>query len=74
MTIRKGDTVAFVDNSSKDMWPASDNHPSHTIYPEFDAKSAVPPGGTFSFRFDKVGVWGYHDHLKPNCDGSVTVQ
>lgn len=74
ITIKKGDTVKFANNSTKNMWPASNNHPSHTIYPEFDAKGDISPGGTYSFTFTKTGAWGYHDHSKLNCGGIITVQ
>lgn len=74
ITIANGDTITFVNNSTRDMWPASDNHPSHTIYPEFDPGQSIAPGGSYSFTFSKSGTWGFHDHNKPNCDGTVTVQ
>ncbi len=74
ITIKKGDTVQFTNNSSRDMWPASDSHPSHTIYPEFDASSSIGAGGVYSFTFTKTGSWDYHDHLKPSCRGIVIVQ
>lgn len=74
ITIANGDTIKFSNNSNKDMWPASDNHPSHTIYPEFDAGQSIAPGGSYSFTFTKTGTWGFHDHNKPNCDGVITVK
>jgi plastocyanin len=74
LTIKRDETVKFVNNSNKYMWPASDDHPSHSIYPEFDSKSGIAPGGTYSFIFTKVGAWGYHDHNKPGCNGTITVQ
>ena len=72
-TINKGDTVVFTNNSSSKMWPASDNHPSHTKYPEFDAKRSIANGETYSFTFEKSGTWGMHDHIKDSCEGSITV-
>lgn len=74
VTIKKNDTVRFTNNSTKNMWPASDNHPSHTLYSEFDANSSIAPGGKYSFTYTKTGSWGYHDHLKPSCTGTITVQ
>ncbi len=74
LTIKKGDTVKFTNNAGRNMWPASNDHPSHTIYPEFDAKKAFSKGSTWSFTFDKAGTWGYHDHLKDSCTGTITVQ
>jgi plastocyanin len=74
-TIKVGDIITFLNKSTnKDMWPASDDHPSHAIYPEFDAKHKIDPGGSFSFKFTRKGSWKYHDHLKPNCGGIITVQ
>jgi plastocyanin len=74
LTIKKGDTVKFTNDSTRNFWPASDDHPSHSIYPEFDAKQAIAPGSFYAFTFSKVGTWGYHDHLKPGCKGTITVQ
>src|SRR3989338_9888914 len=46
-----GTSVTWRNESSKPMWTASDPHPMHTIYPEFDAKVGVEPGGSYSFTF-----------------------
>lgn len=73
-TIDAGDTVRFTNNSSFDMWPASNNHPSHDIYSEFDSTADIIPGNTYSFMFLNTGAWGYHDHNKPSCTGTITVQ
>lgn len=74
ITIKNGDIVVFKNNSDKDFWPASAPHPTHTAYPEFDAKAAVAPGKIFQFKFTKPGKWGFHDHLTPTAFGSVTVE
>ncbi len=75
ITIKNGDTVRFTNNaSSRKMEPASDDHPSHEEYSEFDAKNGISPSGTYSFTFTKTGSWGYHDHIKPSCTGVITVQ
>lgn len=74
LTIKAGETVVFKNNSSKDFWPASAVHPTHAIYPEFDAKKAIEAGGTYSFTFTRVGSWKYHNHLNPADTGTITVQ
>lgn len=74
LTINSGDTVVFKNDSTKSFWPASGPHPTHTLYPEFDAKRAIAPGGTFSFTFLKVGTWPFHDHLNSTVSGSITVK
>jgi plastocyanin len=74
LTINKGDTVKFVNNGTKAIWPASAPHPTHTDYPAFDPKKAIAVGQSWSFTFDLVGTWKYHDHLNATRFGSITVQ
>lgn len=71
--IRRGDIVQWVNNDSVDHWPASDLHPTHGIYPEFDPQQPIPPGASWSFKFEKSGTWRMHDHLKPLWRGLVHV-
>lgn len=64
--IVKGSVVNFVNKSSIPLWVASDPHPGHTDYPEFDVvygRDRYPVmGENFSFTFEKVGTWEYHSH------------
>lgn len=66
VTIAKGSTVNFVNKSSIPIWVASDPHPEHTDYPEFDTPRVLgrmpQMGEDFSFTFEKVGTWKYHSH------------
>jgi len=73
LNIKVGDIVIFKNSGTTDFWPASNPHPTHTDYPEFDAKAAVPPGKTFQFKFLKPGSWGYHNHLNPSATGIINV-
>jgi plastocyanin len=73
VTIKKGGKVTFVNNSSSAMWPASAPHPSHTDYAGFDPKQGIIAGSSWTFTFDKVGTWSYHDHLNPTKFGKITV-
>ena len=88
ITIKVGDTVTFVNKDSSKHWPASDLHPVHMTYPGsdikkcdtaeaetiFDACKGLMQGEEYSFTFDRVGRWPYHDHLKPSFAGVVVVQ
>ncbi|MBI5530317.1 MAG: cupredoxin domain-containing protein [Candidatus Doudnabacteria bacterium] len=74
ITIKAGDYIMFKNKSTQDFWPASDPHPTHTGYPGFDSGKAVAAGAKFNFQFDKVGSWGYHDHLNPIIKGTVIVK
>lgn len=73
VTIQKGETVVFVNEVAQDRWPASNIHPTHEIYPEFDPKTTVGPGKSWEFTFDKAGTWKYHDHLLSTMSGTITV-
>ncbi|MBI4088440.1 cupredoxin domain-containing protein [Candidatus Kaiserbacteria bacterium] len=70
--IHKGDTVVFV-STGAEFWPASDVHPTHGIYSEFDPRTALQPHEQWKFRFDKAGVWSFHDHLEPQMRGKILV-
>ena len=74
ITINKGQSVRFVNNSDRLMWVASDFHPTHNIYPEFDADKGVPSGSFYEFKFEKLGTWNYHDHLNASKIGTVIVE
>lgn|SRR3989338_5165687 len=73
INIKVNDYVIFRNKSSVEFWPASAPHPTHTDYPEFDAKKAIAPGGKFQFQFQKAGAWKYHDHLNSSVYGVVNV-
>lgn len=74
ITVKKGGTVTFINQSSGGMWVASNPHPTHTDYPAFDEKASVGSGGSWSFTFDQVGSWGYHNHRNPSNLGTVIVE
>ncbi len=86
--INKGDSINFTAASGAgQMWIASDSHPNHQGYdgttrdqhcaPGYNGPTPFDqchPGAQFSFTFQKVGTWGYHNHLSPNNTGSITVK
>lgn len=82
VAIKKGDVVLFKNTGTEAMWPASAVHPSHDVYPEkggclgskFDACKGVKAGESWSFTFNSVGSWSYHDHLSPGLRGKIIVE
>lgn len=82
LTVAKGTTVTFKNDSSSSFYPASDPHPLHNGYPTtggcvgstFDACASIPSGSSWSFTFNIAGSWGYHNHLNPSQRGTVAVQ
>lgn len=74
LNIKVGDYVIFKNNSKNLLWPASDPHPAHSGYPDFDSKQAIQAGGKWQFQFKKSGEWKYHNHLNPSLTGVVVVK
>ena len=87
VTIAKGGTVTFVNQSSGQMWVASDEHPSHTGYDGSSrtthctaSYSGPAPfdqcgnGSQYSFTFDKTGAFDFHNHSGAQYGGVVIVQ
>lgn len=73
IVIRQDDTVVFSTELNAPFWPASNLHPSHLIYPEFDSKEKIDADKTWEFKFVKPGRFKYHDHLFANNIGLITV-
>lgn len=73
INIKSGTRVVFINETGGYSWPASDQHPSHTDYPEFDAKVPMKDGEVWPFVFKRVGKWSFHDHLGPAKKGVIKV-
>lgn len=74
ITVKIGDTVIFENLTGNKASVASDDHPTHLLYPEFDQYKTDQRGeDQFSFTFTEVGTWGYHDHLNADMVGTVIV-
>jgi len=74
LSVKQGTDVCFVNEDIRARWPASNIHPTHEIYSDFDPKKPVPSGETWCFTFTKSGIWNMHDHLLPEFVGTVTVE
>ena len=74
INIKRGMRVVWASEAPGYSWPASDPHPSHTNYPGFDPGEPLKTGEAWSFTFDKVGGWEYHNHLNPSHRGKIVVK
>ena len=73
LTVKKGQTVKFINNSAGNMWVAANPFPSSSEYPAFNEKAGVASGSSWSFTFDKVGTWYYHNHYVPAQGARIIV-
>jgi plastocyanin len=73
ITIEQGTTISFTTTTGRPHWPASNLHPTHDEYSEFDPMEPVPADESWSFTFDKAGDWTFHDHLRAYFTGEIVV-
>ena len=82
VTIKKGGTVTWSGPATMDV--ASGQHPTHTVYDGTSRSEHCAAGATasfdeckggsaYSFTFNKVGTWSYHDHANASAFGKVVV-
>lgn len=74
VTVDENSTLIFLNRDSNARWPASNVHPTHDLYPQFDPQKAIEPGGSWAFKPKKAGEWKYHDHLKPHFRAILIVE
>ena len=89
ITIKKGETVVWKNESKFMMWTASAVHPTHKAYPDtdiafcdlndetrimFDACKGIVLGQSWSFKFNNIGTWGYHNHSNSSHWGKIIVE
>ncbi|TSC66731.1 MAG: Uncharacterized protein CEO21_82, partial [Microgenomates group bacterium Gr01-1014_80] len=73
VTIDANSAVIFINEDKVDRWPASNIHPTHEIYPEFDPQKPIDLGQSWSFKPKKAGIFKFHDHLLPHFRGTLIV-
>ena len=73
VTVDVNSTIIFVNKDTESRWPASNVHPTHELYSEFDPKKPILPGESWPFNPKRAGEWRYHDHLFPHIRGVITV-
>lgn len=82
LTIKRGETVRFTNNSSNDVWIAADGS-AVQIYPrtksvcgssDLDSCEPFAPMDFWQFRFDIAGEWEVVNNLDKSMSGEVIVQ
>lgn len=83
LTIKKGQTVRFTNNSSEGLWAAATGA-SGKIYPAgngsecgqsaFDSCSPIGAGEFWEFTFKSTGTWSYQNNVDTKMTGNITVQ
>lgn len=74
LTIKAGTRVQWDNNSGGEISINSDEHPTHSLYPELNDLNIVTNDSNVSLVFDKPGTYTYHDHYNPSRTGTVVVE
>jgi plastocyanin len=69
ITVAKGGTVTWTNNDST----------AHTVVDDLSnvggpSSGDIPPGGTYSFTFNKTGSFQYHCSIHPSMRGTIVVK
>lgn len=73
LTIKKGQTVTWINQSGQDATVNSDPHPLHTDYLPLNL-GTFSDGQVLLLTFPKSGTYGYHNHLNPSERGTIIVE
>lgn len=82
LTVKRGETVRFTNNSSRNMWlmssggdggvyPASDSSCGQSA---FDTCVAYPPNEIWEFTFDVAGTWVFRNNVHKDDVGIIRVK
>jgi plastocyanin len=75
VTINLGEQVRFVNKDNLSMRITSNDIKGAPLYPGFDQQKSGGTGSTFTFLFNKAGLWPYHNlNGDPGVVGVVFVK
>lgn len=77
VTISKGSTIVWTNNSANTAYVTPDDHPNHTKYKgvwDDDGTGEIAPGETYSHTFSTTGTFTYHNHEDETQAGIVIVE
>lgn len=74
LQVSVGTTVTWTNTDTAPHRVASDPYPSNDGLSGFDSIEAFQTNGTYTYKFEKAGTFGYHDQQKPfDFKGTVVV-
>jgi plastocyanin len=73
LEVKVGATVAVKNESSQNVQFSSDDHPTHRLNQGMNLR-VLAPGESGMFIADKIGSWGFHDHINDSFTGTLIVK
>jgi plastocyanin len=74
LTIKPGTSIIFTDYGDDKMWVATDPYPKENGLRGFNSGQAWAKGQSYGYTFEKVGTYGYHNHVIPSDTGTIVVK
>lgn len=65
VTVRKGDSVSFVNEGAAAYWVVSDPHPAHSACSGFDSRRGLSAGESYTLIFPTATTCSFHNELDP---------
>lgn len=72
-TVKKGQTVTVKNDSTMSLQFSSDDHPAHRDNTELNM-TTLAAGQSGVFTPNKIGTWGFHDHINSQFTGTLVVE
>lgn len=73
ITVKKGQMVTWKNLDKVQHQVSADPYPTNASLPELGRGEVLEPGDEFSFYYDSVGTFSYHDNLNPYTFKGVIV-
>ena len=74
LTIKKGDSVRFVNNSDDEVSIKSEPNPEYPNMATFESTAAYGSDGIFSYTFKDTGEWRYKNINNQSLAGTIVVK
>jgi len=69
-----GTAVTFVNQAqNQNIWIASNPYPANSDLPGFNSGKGLKFGESYTYVFNQLGNWGYHNDLNYNVGGTIRV-
>lgn len=73
--VKKGSQVTWINTDEEPHQVVSDPHPTHSNLPSLEMDEPLLTNESFTFTFEKVGTFAYHDELNPlDLKGTIIVE
>jgi plastocyanin len=72
LSVKAGNTIRIVNQSSIGLQFSSDFHPTHTKDPELNMR-LIDSGKDGMLKVTRTGTWGFHNHERASDTGSLMV-